>query len=404
MSIVVLCILFKTFLRTLHNSQKRKSYLNHQSALAIDKMRILVTGGIGLIGTACCKLFLEEGHSVTSVDNNTRKALFGDDGSNKANVKDNSFFNNKKLKLVDADIRDKETMSKLVKETDAIVHLAAQPSHPKSLEMPLEDFQINAFGTLQLLELARQLNPKIPFAFMSTNKVYGDYPNYFNYRVVGKRYENMAMESFNEQLPVDRCGHTPFGVSKLAADIYTQEYAINYGLKTATFRGGCLTGKDSRAVEMHGYLPYIIKCALAGKRYNIYGTGYRVRDQIHSSDVASCVYEFIKNPRPSNIGLYGKTYNIGGGRRNSVSIFETIDAIKAKTSMALDWKDAPERESDHMWWISDISKFKEDYPSWDLTKDLDYIFNEIIEYYVEMLKLKASIKNRDYFRKLRGNW
>ena len=362
-------------------------------------MRILVTGGIGLIGSACCELFLKEGHKVVSVDNNTRKALFGNDANNNANV--DEVPKSKNLELVDADIRDKSAMAKIIRDVDAVVHLAAQPSHPKSLEIPMEDFQINAFGTLQLLELTRQLNPKIPFAYLSTNKVYGDYPNYFNYKVVGRRFENMAFDSFNEELPVDRCGHTPFGVSKLAADIYTQEYAINYGMKTATFRGGCLTGKNSRAVEMHGYLPYIIKCALSRKKYFVYGGGNRVRDQIHSSDVASAVYEFIKNPKPGSTGIYGKPYNLGGCRQNSVSIFETIDAIKSKTSLELEYEEAPERESDHIWWISDMSKFKNDYPSWKLTKDLDYIFNEIIEYCIKSLKLKINLKNAGYFKKIR---
>ncbi len=363
-------------------------------------MKILVTGGLGLIGSACLDLFLKEGHQVISVDNNARQSIFGKDADNEANIKESDFLNSKNLELVHADIRDKNMLSGIIERADAVVHLAAQPSHPKSLEIPMEDFQINAFGTLQLLELTRQLNPKIPFAFMSTNKVYGDYPNYFNYKIVGKRYENMATESFNEELPVDRCGHTPFGVSKLAADVYTQEYAINYGMKTATFRGGCLTGKNSRAVEMHGYLPYIIKCALTGKKYFIYGGGYRVRDQIHSSDVAAALYEFIRHPKPNNIGLYGKTYNIGGGRRNSVSIFETIDAIKAKTGMQLDYEEASERESDHLWWISNISKFQEDYPKWNLTKDLDFIFNEIMEYYIHQLKLDVILSNRDYFKNL----
>jgi CDP-paratose 2-epimerase len=363
-------------------------------------MKILVTGGIGLIGSACCELFLQKGHEVISVDNNTRQYLFGQDANNKLNIEESKALQQGKIEIVDADILNKEVMSKLIKQADAVVHLAAQPSHPKSLEIPMEDFQINAFGTLQLLELTRQLNPDIPFAFMSTNKVYGDYPNYFNYKVVGKRYENMAMESFNEELPVDRCGHTPFGVSKLAADVYAQEYAINYGLKTATFRGGCLTGKNSRAVEMHGYLPYIIKCALTKKKYLIYGGGYRVRDQIHASDVASAVYEFIKEPKPNNVGLYGKPYNLGGERENSISIFETIDAVKAKTSMELEYEEAPERESDHIWWISDMSKFKNDYPAWKRTKDLDYIFNEIIEYYINELKLDVTLGNEDYFKKL----
>ena len=362
-------------------------------------MKILVTGGLGLVGSACCKLFLEKGHEVFCVDNNTRKELFGNDADVKANINDIT-FETKNFELIDSDIREKDVMAKIIKDVNAIVHLAAQPSHPKSLEIPMDDFQINAFGTLQLLELTRQFNPDAPFAFMSTNKVYGDYPNYFNYKIVGKRYENVAVESFNEELPVDRCGHTPFGVSKLTADIYTQEYAINYGLKTATFRGGCLTGKNSRAVEMHGFVPYIIKCTLTRKKYYLYGGGYRVRDQIHSSDVATALYEFIKNPKPNNIGIYGKVYNLGGERQNSVSIFESIDAIGAKTSMKLEYGEAPERESDHMWWISDMSRFKKDYPSWKITKDLDYIFNEIIEFYIETLNLPIKIIRKDYFRNI----
>ncbi len=359
-------------------------------------MKILVTGGIGLIGSACCNLFLNEGHEVISVDNNTRQSLFGKDANNTINMQDIQSSPKGHIRFVDADIRDAAVLKPLIKEADAIVHLAAQPSHPKSLEIPMEDFQINAFGTLQLLELVRQHNHDIPFAFMSTNKVYGDYPNFFNYRIVGKRFENIALDSFNEQLPVDHCGHTPFGVSKLAADVYTQEYAINYGMKTATFRGGCLTGKNSRAVEMHGYLPYIIKCALSRKKYSIYGGGHRVRDQIHSSDVAACLYEFIKKPIPTSIGHFGKAYNLGGGRQNSISIFETIDAIKAKTGISLQWEEAPERESDHIWWISDMSKFKADYPFWKLTKDLDFIFDEIIGQYSSAFGIKNTAPQK-YF-------
>ena len=360
-------------------------------------MEILVTGGIGLIGSACCELFLREGHEVISLDNNTRQTLFGSDASNRVNVEE-SHLRHERLELIDADIRDRDALAPIIKKVDAVVHLAAQPSHPKSLEIPMEDFQINAFGTLQLLELVRIHNHDIPFAFMSTNKVYGDYPNFFNYKIVGRRYENVAVDSFNEELPVDRCGHTPFGVSKLAADIYAQEYAINYGMTTATFRGGCLTGKNSRAVELHGFLPYLVKCALTGKKYFIYGGGYRVRDQIHSSDVASCLYAFIRKPKKTSTGHYGKPYNLGGGRQNSVSIFEAIDAIENKTGLKLKYEEAQERESDHLWWISDMSKFKADYPSWKLTKDLDFIFNEIINYTIQKESLSLTLMEENYFQ------
>ncbi len=360
-------------------------------------MKVLITGGLGLIGSACCEHFLANGWEVVVVDNDTRQAIFGKEASNAVNAEEGDLFRRKEVEMVNADVRDKERMAGIVRRVDAIVHLAAQPSHPRSLEIPMEDFQINAFGTLQLLELARTHNHDIPFAFMSTNKVYGDYPNYFNYRVVGRRYENTAVDSFDEQLPIDRCGHTPFGVSKTAADLYTQEYGINYGMKTAAFRGGCLTGKNSRAVELHGYLPYIIRCALLGQHYNIYGGGYRVRDQIHSSDVAAALYEFITRPKPNALGQYGQAYNIGGGRKNSVSIFETIDAIKAKTGIGLDWSEAKDRESDHIWWISNVSKLSADYPNWKITKDLDFIFNEIIEYYIRRHNLGIRPADKDYF-------
>ena len=363
---------------------------------------VLITGGAGLIGSACCKLFLEKGWTVVCVDNNMRKEFFGAEADTFSNIQEDDVFRHPAISLVEADIRDKEKMKEIIKTADAIVHCAAQPSHPRSLEIPMEDFQVNAYGTLLLLELVRQHNPKSPFAFMSTNKVYGDYPNYFNYKIVGKRYENVAMHSFDESLPIDRCGHTPFGVSKTAADLYCQEYAINYGLKTATFRGGCLTGKSSRAVKLHGYLPYIIQCALTEKEYTIYGGGYRVRDQIHSSDVASAVYHFINNPKPNALGLYGKAYNLGGGRENSISIFETIDAINAKTGKELVWEDGEERESDHIWWISNNSLFKQDYPEWPLTKNLDYIFNELTQHFIDKLKLDITLRNKDYFKTIRN--
>jgi len=360
-------------------------------------MRVLITGGLGLIGSACCNHFVDKGWEVVVVDNNTRQAIFGTDASTAVTMGEEDVFGRKDVEIVESDVRDKETMAGIIKRVDAVVHLAAQPSHPRSLEIPMEDFQINAFGTLQLLELTRQLNHDIPFAFMSSNKVYGDYPNYFNYRIVGRRYENTAVDSFDEQLPIDRCGHTPFGVSKVAADLYTQEYGINYGMKTATFRGGCLTGKNSRAVELHGYLPYIVKCALLGQQYNIYGGGYRVRDQIHSSDVASALFEFVRNPKSNALGLYGQPYNIGGARQNSISIFETIDAIKAKTGIDLRWAEAKERESDHIWWISNVSKLMTDYPKWKITKNLDYIFNELLQYYITKHRLGIKLQNSGYF-------
>ena len=306
----------------------------------------------------------------------------------------------------DYDINDLDKMSKLIKDIDAIVHCAAQVSHPRSLEIPIEDAKVNIMGTLNLLELTRKHNPDIPFAFLSTNKVYGDYPNYFNYEIVEnkiyRRYENTLYDSFNEQLPIDHSGHTPFGVSKAAADLYTQEYAYNYGMKTATFRGGCLIGKNQKAVEVHGFLGFFTKQILLKKKLFIYGGGYRVRDNIHSCDVADILYLWINNPKPNPIGKYGEAYNLGGMRENSVSIYETMKAIEAKTGFESIFEEAPPRESDHIWWISDMSKFMRDYPKWKgLTKDLDFIFNELIEHWINEYNLDLEIQEKDYFKRLR---
>jgi len=366
--------------------------------------KILITGSNGLIGSACVEKFIDEGWNVYGVDNNMRKTIFGKNGD----IHDN--LNKLKIRSgyehIHSDIRDTEKIRPIIEDVDAIVHCAAQPSHPMSLKIPMEDFKINAYGTLNLLELIRNNNKHIPFAFLSSNKVYGDSPNFYNYKIVDnnvyKRFENVAVDSFDESLPIDGCGHTPFGVSKTAADLYCQDYAINYGMKTATFRGGCLIGPNQKSVEMHGFLGFFTKQILLQNKLEIYGGGYRVRDNIHSSDVADILHTWIIDPRPDQFGIYGKPYNLGGMRQNSVSIFETIKAIETKTELTAIYEEAPERESDHLWWISNMSKFKNDYPSWKgPQKDLDYIFNELIENWIEVCKLKINLQNKDYFKKIR---
>jgi CDP-paratose 2-epimerase len=357
--------------------------------------KILITGGEGLIGSSCIEFFIDKGWSVISVDNNMRGKIFGEEGSIENNVKISKKEN---LEMVRGDIRNKELMEEVIKKVDAIIHCAAQPSHPRSLEIPLEDFDINAYGTLLLLETVRKNNPKIPFVFLSTNKVYGDMPNKYEYKINKRRYDNSQVDSFDESMSIDKCGHTPFGVSKTAADLYCQEYAKNFGLTTCIFRCGCLTGKNSKAVEMHGYLPYIIKCAMTEKKYTIFGGGYRVRDQLHGSDVAGAAFEFIKNPKSDEEGNFGIVYNLGGSIKNSISIYETIDAIQEKTGKMLDFIEGKERESDHIWWITNTDKFKKDYPNWVITKDLDYIFDEIIEHHNDELQLNIEIKNKKYFK------
>lgn len=365
---------------------------------------VIVTGSSGLIGSACVEKFLLKGWKVIGIDNFTREKLFGKEADTHSNL--DPFNNEKNFLFVESDIRNNETVIPLIKDADAVVHLAAQPSHPRSLEIPMEDFHINAFGTLNLLELTRKYNKDIPFAFMSSNKVYGDYPNFFNYVIIDdgiyKRYENTAFDSFDEHLPIDGCGHTPFGVSKTAADLYTQEYAINYGMTTATFRGGCLIGSHQKAVEMHGFLGFFTKQILLRNKLFVYGGGYRVRDNIHSSDVADALYLWITHPKPSHTGQFGKPYNLGGMRENSVSIYEAISAIEAKTGLKANFEEAPERESDHLWWISNMSRFKNDYPEWKgPEKDLDYIFNELIQNWITILNLNINLKQPDYFRELR---
>lgn len=368
--------------------------------------RVLVTGSSGLIGSVVCERFAKEGWEVYGVDKYLRSYFLNSkEAETKGQIQElQKIYNN--IKQFEYDINDHDKMKKLITDIDAVVHCAAQVSHPRSLEIPIEDAETNIMGTLNLLELLRINNPKVPFAFISSNKVYGDYPNYYNYEIIDdgiyKRYENTLYDSFNEELPIDRCGHTPFGVSKTAADLYTQEYAHNYGMITATFRGGCLIGKNQKAVEVHGFLGFFTKQILLRQKLFLYGGGYRVRDNIHSSDVAEIIYLWITHPKPNPIGNYGIPYNLGGMRKNSVSIFETIEAIEAKTGLKALYQDAPSRESDHLWWISDMSKFSKDYPEWNgPSKDLDFIFNELILHWIEEFNLDVELKEKDYFKELR---
>ncbi len=336
-----------------------------------NEKSILITGGAGLVGSECCKLFKEKGWRVISVDNYMRGKIFGDEGSTQSNIESLKKYN---VEHYEIDFRDEKILS-LIQEVEAVIHTAAQPSHPKSIEIPLEDFQINAQGTLTLLESIRLNKKDIPFVFCSTNKVYGETPNYFSYKKMDNRFEpvdSSFWNGFDETLRIDQTMHTPFGVSKVAADLYAQEYARLYGLKTGIFRMGCITGGAAKAVEMHNWEPYFIKKALTGQVLSIFGHGgFQVRDVIHARDLALLFYEFIKKPRP------GEVYNIGGSRKNSVSLLESFDIIEEITGKKMKYKLGPEREADHIWWISNINKAKSHFPDWDIRIGLKEIFKDI---------------------------
>jgi len=335
-------------------------------------MKVLITGGAGLVGSECCRLFIGEGHQVISVDNYMRGILFGQEGSTTTTIEQLQ-EDISGLIHIEVDIRDIEKMRPLIEETDVIIHTAAQPSHPKSIEIPLEDFSINASGTLNLLELARNHKPDVIFIYCSTNKVYGDIPNHLPIVERETRYDFSEIDGIDESCPIDQCMHTPFGVSKATADLYTQEYGRLYGLKTGVFRMGCITGGAAKAVEMHNWEPYFVKKNLRGELLHIYGyKGKQVRDVIHARDLARLFLKFVESPRA------GEVYNIGGGRQNSISLLEAFDVIERITGQPMKYDFRPAREGDHIVYITDLTKAKKHF-DWEIRIGLTEIFTEIYQ-------------------------
>lgn len=334
--------------------------------------KILVTGGAGLVGSECCRFLVENGYDVISIDSYERGEIFGEEGDTEQTAEKR--LDNERIDHRTMDIRD-EGIHQIVAEVDGIIHTAAQPSHPKSIEIPKEDFDINVRATLNILETLREENDDIPFIFTSTNKVYGEVPNFFSYEKVGERFEPVdetLHSGFDESLRIDQNMHTPFGVSKAAADLYVQEYAKMYGLDAACFRMGCITGGAAQAVELHNWEPYFVKLALTGEELTIYGyEGYQVRDVIHARDLANLFIRYLENPRG------GEVYNVGGGRKNSISLRESFELIEDVTGRKLQYTYADRRKADHQWWVTDISKVKNHYPEWELSHDLREIFEEI---------------------------
>jgi len=339
--------------------------------------KIIVTGSSGLIGSEVVSFFANEGWQVYGIDNDMRANFFGPDGDTRWNQqrltdKFPNFFHN------EIDIRDRQAILDIVHKIkpDAIVHTAAQPSHDLAASRAFDDFDVNAVGTLNLLEASRSSNTEVPFVYMSTNKVYGDAPNRLRLVENESRWDYEDDHFFNgikEDFPIDQSKHSIFGASKVAGDVMVQEYGRYFNMPTCCLRGGCLTGPNHSGVELHGFLSYLIKCNVQKKKYNIYGyKGKQVRDNIHSYDVAMFIKEFLKAPKVAEV------YNIGGGRENSVSILEAFSIIESISGnkMIYEYFDK-NREGDHICYISDLSKMKDHYPGWTITKDIPTIFTEI---------------------------
>lgn len=344
-------------------------------------MKVLVTGSCGLIGSEAVRYYDKRAELVVGIDNNMRAEFFGKDGDTTW-VKNTLEVECPKYKHLSVDIRDREKIAEIVDDVrpDLIIHCAAQPSHDLAALIPCVDFEVNAVGTLNLLEATRRSVPEAVFIFMSTNKVYGDAPNKIKLKEMKTRwdyddtyYSNGIPESFS----IDQSKHSLFGASKVAADILVQEYGRYFGMKTVAFRGGCLTGPGHSGAELHGFLSYFFKAALNGRRYTIYGyKGKQVRDQIHSVDVIKVFDEFYRNPK------CGTVYNLGGGKDNSVSILESIDRVEQLLGKKIHYEYSDQnRIGDHICYYSDLAKLKTDFPSWSITRSLDDIFEEFARSY-----------------------
>ena len=342
-------------------------------------MNVFVTGSSGLIGSELVTFFDSRAARVIGVDNNMRADFFGPEGDTTWNLQ-RLRQSTRRFSHHSLDIRDRGGLSDLFKREgpfDLIVHCAAQPSHDLAAHRPFDDFDVNATGTFNVLEMTRQHCPEAVCVFMSTNKVYGDAPNELPLKELDRRWDYARPEDYQgvtEAMRIDRSKHSIFGASKVAADVVTQEYGRYFGMKTHCLRGGCLTGPNHSGVELHGFLSYLVKTQLSGKIYRIHGyKGKQVRDNIHSFDVARAIEEIYANPR------CGEVYNMGGGRANSCSILEAFDIVEELTGkkMQYEYLDQP-RVGDHICYISDLTSFQKHYPKWSVTKSLDDVFREMI--------------------------
>ena len=354
------------------------------------KRSVLVTGSCGLIGSEVCVYFARQGFHVAGIDDNHRAVFFGPDG-------DTSWSLSRLRAEIPGyrheaiDIRDRDAVLALIEELrpEVIVHTAAQPSHDRAAAIPFLDFEVNALGTLHLLEAARRSCPESPFLFTSTNKVYGDRPNAIALEELETRWDYADPAYANgiaEDFSIDQSKHSLFGASKVAADVLVQEYGRYFNMPTCCLRGGCLTGPNHSGVELHGFLSYLVKCNVEGREYKVYGyKGKQVRDNIHSEDVARFLFEFAQAPRVAEV------YNLGGGKGNSCSILEAFSRVEAITGKPMKWRYVDEnRIGDHICYYSDLRKMRAHYPGWDIGKTLDDIFREIAGSWTARLQSAAS--------------
>ena len=339
--------------------------------------KLLVTGSSGLIGSEVVAGFSAVGWEVHGVDNNMRADFFGPQGDTRWNL-NRLLETHASFHHHEADIRDRSALMGLLQtlRPDAVVHTAAQPSHDLAASRPFDDFDVNAVGTLNLLEATRSACPEAPFVHMSTNKVYGDAPNEISLIERETRWEYSDPTfagGIDERCRIDQSKHSIFGSSKVAADVMVQEYGRTFGMPTCCLRGGCLTGPNHSGVELHGFLSYLIKCKLEGRTYKVFGyKGKQVRDNIHSHDVVAFIQRFIAAPRS------GEVYNLGGGQPNSVSILEAFTLISEISGQAMNYEYVDQnRSGDHICYISDLTKLKSHYPGWKITKSLRTTFEEI---------------------------
>jgi CDP-paratose 2-epimerase len=340
--------------------------------------KILVTGSSGLIGSEVCVHFSQLGFDVHGVDNNQRAVFFGPQGDTR--------WNQQRLEQslpsfhhYEIDIRNREAVIALIAsiKPDAIVHTAAQPSHDRAAAIPFDDFDTNAVGTLNMLEATRRYSAAVPFAHMSTNKVYGDAPNRIRMKELATRwdYDESAYEQgIAENFTIDQSKHSLFGASKVAADVMVQEYGRYFNMPTCCLRGGCLTGPNHTGVELHGFLSYLVKCNLEEKEYTVFGyKGKQVRDNIHSYDVACFIEAFIAAPRVAEV------YNLGGGKDNTCSVLEAFEIAASFSGKKMKYRyNDQNREGDHICYYSDLRKMKAHYPGWGITRTLPDTIEEIV--------------------------